>query len=54
MKYLLSLILGLIILLLFISYSLVSYTIERKVNCHTLGGIYIDGQCFKAEIIKLD
>ena len=30
-------------------------TIEKEKNqCNDLGGVYINSQCFKAEIIKLD
>jgi len=43
-----------IISLVILVFSSIIYLEVRKDKCHDLGGIYIDTQCFKADLIKLD
>lgn len=31
-----------------------TYLRKEKFKCNDLGGVYIESQCFKAELIKLD
>jgi len=49
-RFLGLIILGLSILLI----SLLTYQIYLKNKCCDLGGVYISGQCVKAEMIKMD
>ena len=43
-----------VILVLIITVILLQHQINKdEARCHFLGGVYIDGQCFKAELIKL-
>lgn len=45
------LLVGIFILLIVITHTIID---NKKSKCANLGGIYIEGQCFKADIIKLD
>jgi uncharacterized membrane protein len=42
-----------VVVLVIIWVSAVIYVSNNQDKCNALGGVYVEGQCFKAELIKI-